>query len=84
MRKREGPALAVEYRAELVQARRTICRIAHIVFAGPDHLHRPVDRFRNLRSFYSVIMLEPAPETSADQQDMNLYVVGVEPDGGRN
>ena len=80
MRKSNRPTLPVEHRAQFVIARRTIGRVAHVVFARPNDFDRAVDRLRNLRRFHGIVVLQPSTKSSTHQQHIHFDVVGIEAD----
>ncbi len=84
MRQSSGQAGTIQRGAELVQARGTVRGEAHVVFARPDDFYRSVDRFRDLRGFDRVIVLEPPAEASTHQRDVDFDLIGIKPDRRRD
>ena len=67
-----------------MQARWTVRREAHVIFARPDHFHRSVDRLRHQRRFDRIVVLQPTAKSSAHQRDVHLHLIGIESDRRRD
>src|SRR4029077_16457035 len=67
-----------------MQTSGTIRGEAHVVLARPQHLHGTVDRFRHQRRLHRIVVLETPAKASADQSDVDLYLIGIKSDGLRD
>src|SRR5690242_2501845 len=61
-----------------MEARWTIGRVLHIVFAGPHDLHGTIDCFGNERCFDGVVVLETSAESSTHESDVHNDFLGRE------
>ena len=84
MRQCDRESRAIDSGAELMQARGTVRGKAHVIFARPDHFHRSIDRLRHQRGFDGIVVLEAPAKSAAHQRDVDLYLIGIESDGGRD
>src|SRR5271170_4097369 len=65
----------VESAAHLFQCGRAIGVMGHVIFAGPDQLHRRADRLRCLDSRRNEINVQPSAETAAQERGMDAHLL---------
>ena len=58
-----------------MEAARTIVVVRHVIFARPQQFDRDTGRFRDVRRFHHVVVIEPTAERAAGAERVNRDVV---------
>ncbi len=76
-------ALFVECAGRLVECRRTIGVVSHVVFASPHELHGPLERLRYFDGRGDEIHLQAPAEAATEERGVELHDFGIESRGLR-